>query len=659
MGKVVVVVVVVAVVVVVVVAVVVVAVVVLSGGRAAFLAELRNGNDAIMDDYFWGSCVVLHALQGVLVQVEAFCSGCPCHGAALARTDEERRSRFRRVSLYQKAAGLDDTTACPLSGCRCPEVAAGVLEQTARQVADMQERSVFEDVMANESAGLRDAFTREWHLGIGLLLTGLVEKMSFWSQLPHFLCALASWDQGVVESCARKCLEMYSQLDESLHHPLSRLFLSPVDQSSFRSQIERLAAGARVADLPRAVRLFIVRMRFWSVLETPIEEKHARLTRTISRKTHWSGALVSLALRLPQFIRESELDPELYRLLVEAFQASLGHGDYFILEDLGLDRHPQVLDTLFERCMLATKRRAKVSSRLAKSIVYHADPESQFVPHADAAKFVKRNREKKDKLLRGAIRAGVEAGLQPLPIGSDKPKITASESAASVIDKFKNVLMVPHLQSLLQEGEVYSLPPLWSCVQNQEDLQFLARPLADYLDVRSTMRPSRPTLEVDFDIVADEGSHDVDANADADATGSLPRFFTVLQCAPSKAKLLRSTVAHGRFPAGCVAVMFHDAVVDRRRFETSREMVATHGTSTGPMALNLSLLKSSVMGKWIFKWAVTDRVEYTLTDFNIAGVATSVLHHLMAIGAVPGVMVVVVVVVAVMVACGGGGGGGP
>ena len=64
-----------------------------------------------------------------------------------------------------------------------------------------------------------------------------------------------------------------------------------------------------VVDLTTDVRLFMCRMRLWSLLETPIEEQHARLTRTIVGSMNWSGALVSLVLRLPQKNNEFRLIP--------------------------------------------------------------------------------------------------------------------------------------------------------------------------------------------------------------------------------------------------------------------------------------------------------------------------------------------------------------
>lgn len=117
---------------------------------------------------------------------------------------------------------------------------------------------------------------------------------------------------------------------------------------SFRVLVGALAdRSALVVDLPTVVRLLICRMRLWSLLETPVEPKRARLTRTIVESTNWSGALVSFALRLPQFVRRSEEDPSLYRDFVGHFERARGRRCFFILEELHLEDHPYVTDSLY------------------------------------------------------------------------------------------------------------------------------------------------------------------------------------------------------------------------------------------------------------------------------------------------------------------------
>ena len=140
----------------------------------------------------------------------------------------EKFSRFKRMTMYQQAAGVGDKNACcPLYGCRCPEFAGGHVENVIREAAMLQGQAVFEDVMAHESASVRDELTREWHFGIGLLQASMIEKLTFWKELPHVLCALASWEPDKVRWCAQVSLQKYAQLGEDVHHPLSRLFSKP------------------------------------------------------------------------------------------------------------------------------------------------------------------------------------------------------------------------------------------------------------------------------------------------------------------------------------------------------------------------------------------------------------------------------------------------
>ena len=73
----------------------------------------------------------------------------------------------------------------------------------------MQETEVYEELMDGESKEMKDGFAREWQLGLGLLVAGCHERLAFWSQLSHSLCALAGCDPG--EGCRWGC-SMYRVL---------------------------------------------------------------------------------------------------------------------------------------------------------------------------------------------------------------------------------------------------------------------------------------------------------------------------------------------------------------------------------------------------------------------------------------------------------------
>ena len=82
---------------------------------------------------------------------------------------------------------------------------------------------------------MREELTRQWHLGCGVIIVGMNEKLAFWSELPHALVGLASFDDSVVRATARSCLAKFPYVASSLHHPLSRLFLDPAHEVGFHS----------------------------------------------------------------------------------------------------------------------------------------------------------------------------------------------------------------------------------------------------------------------------------------------------------------------------------------------------------------------------------------------------------------------------------------
>eukprot|EP00974_Lingulodinium_polyedra_P007793 741809-Lingulodinium_polyedra.AAC.1 len=141
----------------------------------------------------------------------------------------------------------------------------------------------------------------------------MTDKLAYWRQLPHFLAVLASTSRDIVQRAAARCLRLYDAVAEELHHPLSRLFLSPTYLDSLRGCVVELVGGNALSSLPRVAQLLIKRARFWSTLDTPIEEKHARLSKVVSRVGRFSPQLMSSALRLPPFIREVGDYPDLMK----------------------------------------------------------------------------------------------------------------------------------------------------------------------------------------------------------------------------------------------------------------------------------------------------------------------------------------------------------
>lgn len=348
-------------------------------------------------------CVEMEELQNVLTSLEGWSGGCPCHGNMFER---DKKGRWHRNKAYQRMAGLNGQfDFCPFSGCRAPELATGKLVAHVEELASMATTEVVLTALQGireDSEGIRDFLMRQWHVGLGVILVGLSEKLTFWSELPHALVGLASFEEPIVRSTAASCISKFAQVDTILHHPLSRLFCDPEQENGFFTELKAVADGATIASCSEVFQLWCQRMRFWTVLETPIEEKHARLNRTTRQATNVSESLYSMRLRVGEIFRNVEENPEYLKSLLTEFEHLNGKGRLHMLQVLGLERHPQVLKCIQDRSLRGEKKQRKIKCKLAKSIVYHADPDSQYLCHADAAALCSRkqsDREKKFKEL--------------------------------------------------------------------------------------------------------------------------------------------------------------------------------------------------------------------------------------------------------------------
>ena len=72
--------------------------------------------------------------------------------------------------------------------------------------------------------------------------------------------------------------------------------------------------------LTNSFQLWAKRMRFWSVLETPIEAKHARLNALLMKSSYCSASMYSTALRPPGLLRTLDTKPEAFAEYLAHFE---------------------------------------------------------------------------------------------------------------------------------------------------------------------------------------------------------------------------------------------------------------------------------------------------------------------------------------------------
>ena len=61
---------------------------------------------------------------------------------------------------------------------------------------------------------------------------------------------------------------------------------------------------------------------------------------------------------------------------------------FFILEELRLEEHPCVIDSLYSRHLDGENRKQKITREMLKAIFYHSDPVSQVLKKDDAKTYV-------------------------------------------------------------------------------------------------------------------------------------------------------------------------------------------------------------------------------------------------------------------------------
>jgi hypothetical protein len=140
------------------------------------------------------------------------------------------------------------------------------------------------------------------------MLLLLKMKTDYLDKLPWLFAALAHFDEHIAREFARKIrLAWEADPRPEAHHRITAELMMDKD---FRENLDRFIAGTPRAQLSEAFRKKIAKWRFAAIVESTIEQKHARTS--MARRAHAVGPVrVSLANRLPsleQSLRSGHVD---------------------------------------------------------------------------------------------------------------------------------------------------------------------------------------------------------------------------------------------------------------------------------------------------------------------------------------------------------------
>lgn len=121
-------------------------------------------------------------------------------------------------------------------------------------------------------------------------------KTAYLQKLPWLFAALAHPCEETARRMAVKIKEQWeSDPRPEAHHRITAELMQP---GLFRDGLEAFLQGAALRDLPLDFQLRVGTFRFVPVVETTIEEKHARVS-LAKRRHHIGPVRVSLSNRLP------------------------------------------------------------------------------------------------------------------------------------------------------------------------------------------------------------------------------------------------------------------------------------------------------------------------------------------------------------------------
>ena len=184
-------------------------------------------------------------------------------------------------------------------------------------------------------------------------------KTSYMQTLPWLFAGLAHTSQAAAQEVASKVLEQWRKDPRpQAHHRIAAKLMQNCD---FVAALESYASGADFAALPADFQLQVSAFWFVPVVETTIEEKHARVA--INKKRHHLGPVrISLANRLPLLDRWLRRGHVTATNLLDKFSAARSLKK--VAGMLRVDDHPGLQGVSHPSSL----------RRVLAKVIYHCDP---------------------------------------------------------------------------------------------------------------------------------------------------------------------------------------------------------------------------------------------------------------------------------------------
>ena len=255
---------------------------------------------ALRDPVFFHFVHLCFALERMPNKLAKFGESCPCHGVLQAHLSKHAAEQLME-GHYGKGIA-----SCPAAGMVAPELVAGVIDSHFEDsLSDLETELLDVNPLPNADpmgASHWAMLTGNCRAGHKHLMSLFMLKLVFWQQLPWMLCGLAIGDEVRAKEIGRKAIQLFSEDPRrEVHHRITWFWLHP--GGLLRYQLDMYVSTDMSRDqVGQPFCRMVAALRFVIVVETTIEEKHAKVT--AARRRHCIGPVrVSLANRLPMLER--------------------------------------------------------------------------------------------------------------------------------------------------------------------------------------------------------------------------------------------------------------------------------------------------------------------------------------------------------------------
>ena len=411
-------------------------------------------------------------------------------------------------------------------------------------------------------------------------------KTAYLQKLPWLLAGLAHTCEQTSREIGQRVLDQWAQDPRpEAHHRITSELLCP---GPFMDSLRKWVGGAELQDLSKTFLMHVAAWRFAPVVETAIEEKHARVA-LAKRRHHIGPVRISLANRLPLLERWMKRGHVSAQELLHFFNDCRSLKTIPSL--LNLANHPAIEDDFF-------RRPAKMRVSLAR-IMYRCDLQNMYASHDTFAR-------EHDKLKRKAMHRELKL--------LDREAVGALTHETLLRSAMQSHMLLLHND----EGEgacFYTCPS--TCLNLQSVSAALTEPLS-----------KRPRVEAQLPQVEDLLPPDVDV---CEAPASTITFQIVMKN-PADKKVIRPAVgAGGRLGKGAVVVS-HKVLCSKDVLTDDSALVS--GPSAAMDDVGGQFLLSGLLGNidemqtCMRRWNAVD-LAWTLQSSSTFGFEHGQLHELL------------------------------